>query len=1070
MRFLISLLAVSLCLGTFGYSWQEFDGTGEWPTSGDIMIPANVTITVDDEHVDAVAGWNNVYLSNTKSMLVFANATKPATYNAADTCANGVLRAENSCGLRITSTNPGQKFKNGHYEFYNSRVTVVHENGLCPGSSARLYFLASAENNGNLSFHDAKWDEPGFTGVKAITNHCQILIDQVAESGKVRAYVGSDAMDEYFVQDAGLYIVPNTSNKYLGLRNNYEQISGEFGTCNESWSVNVYTGQSPWYSTTLGAQIRFSGTTAITQNGPNAVLSMLCLGSSSDWYFGMSSGYHATSFSQNIGVCHILADNVFHDTDASTIPTPPDKLVVLTPYIHDQTTVADTNAWNLHGHTFTIASIGNANNGVTATSTGFDVFESAEPATLVLAEGWYKYYGGATTKCTTRGATSTCAALFTGAVSVEIANAATNVFATKVSTSTGTMTVRNDSTAEFKWKGGWGSRLVVEESGQVILDESNTALSAWPELEIAAGGKLVLAAGVTAVKFASFKCGETDIPEGDYTIGSLKAKYGIGDFVDAADAVTVEVGFWQEFDGTGEWPTTGKIEIPKSKCVAVDDAHVDAVAGWTGLRFAGTASRLSFVNTSVPAVLNAAEIIGSGAIEAMDSCKLTINAANETGKFHGICRFTNSNVVVTHDFGLGDNGAKAYLYYYDYDVNKGNLSFHKPEWDESGFTGVKAITNRCQLFFGQTDTAKNYQKVRPYVGSDALDEYFVQDASVYVVPKGGYRMLGLKNNYEQISGEFGTCSEGYTPNSWMGQHPWYAGTAGAQIRFSGTTVIQNNAPGQVLGCVILGGSADWYFGMSGGYHGTGFSPNVGVFHILADNVFHDTANSTIPAPPEKYVSLAPYVQEQAGLASTNAFNLHGHTLTLSGISVSAGGVTETSKGYDVFESAEPATIRLAEGWCNYYGGDATKYTTRGRSFLGAPQFTGAISVEAANAATNVFATRVSRPSGTLTVSNDTTVLFKWGGAWAGGIAVADTGRLVVEASAGAFNGAKVEVAEGGEIEIADGKTVEVDTLVYRGVKFGRGRFTKNSPGCAFLTGGGTLRVRNPDEGVLLIVR
>lgn len=54
---IIGLVPLVCAAGAFAV---EFDGTGDWPTSGDVVIPANTTITVDDAHIAAVAGWDTL--------------------------------------------------------------------------------------------------------------------------------------------------------------------------------------------------------------------------------------------------------------------------------------------------------------------------------------------------------------------------------------------------------------------------------------------------------------------------------------------------------------------------------------------------------------------------------------------------------------------------------------------------------------------------------------------------------------------------------------------------------------------------------------------------------------------------------------------------------------------------------------------------------------------------------------------------------------------------------------------------------------------------------------------------
>lgn len=376
----IIAIVVAACLTAGGASavdYVEWNGTGDWPTSGNVQLAANLNLVVTDADVAAVEGWSNLYLRQ-GSRLTFANASVPATLKA-NVEGPGVLAAFDSVGLTISGNNSA---KTGRCVFTNSAVMVAHEYGLGgAGSSAAQVYFTAAGTLGTLEFRKPEWDDPGWTGAKAFTNHCGIVYDcdnsytQVA--GK-KMYVGSSAADEYFVQD-GTFLAPYNRAKYdtkpLRFRNNYEQISGVFGVQDTYTSLHFYTRAD------AGSSVRFSGTTQIRVEamGKNAAGWYADSGGNVDYYFGNSGGFHGSKLSVGMGTVHFETDDAFADMAGSTAVNPE---FWIQPYVRDNTT--QTNRWDLNGHDLAVTALRSANNTIDKATSKHVVFASATPATLTL--------------------------------------------------------------------------------------------------------------------------------------------------------------------------------------------------------------------------------------------------------------------------------------------------------------------------------------------------------------------------------------------------------------------------------------------------------------------------------------------------------------------------------------------------------------------------------------------------------------------------------------------------------------------------------------------------------------
>ena len=1023
----VAIAAVAISSAGFGYNWVEWDGSGDWPTSGDVkIINKNTTIVVDDAHVAAVVGWENLSFEYASDVLLFSNETVQATYNAADTSGDGIIRVcAQSCGLTINSTNPGKKFTgDGRYEFNDAKVTVTTDTGLCPGGKARIVYSASTK--GDLVFRKPAWDAADFTGVKAITNSCKLYFNPAVQSGVANAKIGSMALDEYFVQNASVYSVANAANKYLKLRNNYEQISGDFGMCSESYTENTYQGQSPYYTTDLGGTIRFGGTVAWQNNGPNAVLGCLPLGSTADWYLGFTGGFHATSFQPNYGNFHILVDDVFKDVATSTIPAP-GKVVELRPYIHDQSNYANTNAWHLNGHELVLGGIRPVSPEVTSTTTGYTVFESSTPAKLTLKEGYYTYYGGHYNL--TRNATFTSAPYFDGPIEILAANAATNIFATKVSTREASLVVSNDTTVIFKWKGGWQGKITVESGSTLVLGEMSATYQkigdtvyGYPEIIVEEGGHLELS-GYTYLARLSL-AGKEIAPCSGVKFSSLIEQYDISeDILKVADPNQLLYLSWGARDTN--WPAVGEEGAPvylksNAKTYIGTDEEMAALAR-AGTIYFSWQSQLYITNETGTAYLNADLISGDyGSVVIKDSAGVVIKGDNsgfkgETPHFEII----NSEVAVSNRFGLG--GAETAAAQLTYGESLRQVRF--------GLADSKYFTNEVDIIVkGSGATVATTPVV---FGSEAIDEYFIQKGGFYDIWNGKYsQRIRLKNNIEFL-GKFGSkCANSIYIEGVNEHHLKFGPTATFAGNTAPLTLAMYNSRNSNGGDVIF--DCDTKPNLTTLFY------NVANVKMARDYQFGGVEDCTT----------AWYYFNTSSYDSNSILDLQGHPVVFKDIGSQYS--DDKDHGYGLVTSQAPATFTLMS------------VKDRPSESL---VFEGQASFRYLGTGTNLIQRYKSTSTGTYQVSSGTAGFIR-GAIWRGNVTIDGTGTLLVSADSAAAFGSNTGDTKSttvlnvngdtAKMELAGEGTTYVMNCFTNGVQLKRGEYT--SANCSFVTGLGTLKV------------
>jgi len=1036
-RMIIAAAAVCMAYIAGAVAYVEWDGTGSWPTSGNVQLSASAKVVVDDAHVAAVEGWDNLYLLP-NSRLTFVNATVAATLSAAVE-GSGVLAAMNSVGLTLAGDN---SVKTGTWVFTNSAVMVTHEYGLGgPASAAAQVYFTASGTLGTLEFRNPAWDEPGWTGKKAFTNHCAISFDcdasYTAVAGK-KMYVGSSAADEYFVQDADFITVPKGANKYLRFRNNYEQTSGVFGVSDYNHGQNLMS-----YAD-AGAVIRFSGTTKIRccekSRGSNG---WQASGQYAEYHFGNSGGYHGSKFHVEKGKVTFEADDVFADIAESTLES---QFMRLQANFQDNT--ATTNRWDLNGHDITVSALrSGATPDYDNTQSKYVVFASATPATLTI--------GGTLPKTET----SAIGAKFEGAVSLTVDNKGTNILYCCAqggaqpnqrcwTTTTGTLTIKNGSTVNLDKYQAWTGRIVVESGGTLILNQNPAFVEPnYPEVEIREGGRIVQNVGLSARKLY---VNGRKIPQcGSSNLGTIRRLFGIStDTMEGEDSKVVYVSYKLPFGG---WPAEGEsgvaVEIPSGSNIVITAADAAAVArvGEIGL---GYTSSLTIANTTGTVELNAALSSFSpnyGTIRIVDSAGVVLGGDNYNILQSNAIQIVDSEVLVTHPRALGgpDSGPAQITY----GTSLRQVRFRYPSvWDVEGFDGVKVFTNESAVAV----TSPGYDSAPIVFGSEAADEYLVQ--------KGAY---------------IDACAAGSSTYDTRTRFKGNVEFIGPVMKANNDAINMQNADDTVVkfgpSCVFSGKNANGDLGL------TVYSPN----HPNAGKVVFAMDDGTSirrvtgnkgwikAGADDPFGGVSSAIVEYSYIQTTwderkVVLDLDGHSTTVATLTPSYyNSASLLISGSGIVTSAAPAALTVA---------GAGSFPTNLLEFVGAAGF------RYCGGRTNILVNCASTSTGDFRVSSGVAG-FDLGATWAGSVTVDAGATLYVGAkSAPAFGGNALgdrtatilNIAETGALRLESG-TNYVLQCIRGGSNLQRGVYTAANSG--WISGAGAIKVLSngtAPSGLLII--
>ena len=669
-----------------------FDGTGDWPTGGDVELTA--TVQVDDSHVADVVGWQTLSIAS-GCRLNFVNTGTAATL-AATVSGAGKVGAVDSVGLAISGDN--RNFTGG-FVFTNSAVTVANEYGLGgPSTAAADVSFTASGTLGALDFQGG--------GQTAFTNHCPLKFACDRKyTGAKAMYLGSLAADEYFVQDADFTVsVPyHEAASGLHFRNNCEFVSGTFRSDKA---------RSLFVSADDGANIVFSGTTRIWL-GANATTFQIwyAVGKAGTYRFSHSGGTRISAFCLNIGSVVLGGDELFLNGESSGLQT-------WQPYMQTQTTYA--NRLDLNGHDAKFHLLKAANDSVKSSDNTSYSIVTSDVAAAVCLVGDGKGVDN----------TVVSALEFQGKASLMVDNNATNRLATRVSSPDGTLRVKSGALV-YQWNGGWDGTAVVVEGGAIVANSAR-AFSGGHSALTMTGGKLVLSSDYP-VSFATATVGGVELDPNAYTVAELRDDYDLGAYFEGDDDAELRVvgtsGTW-----TG-WPTepgaTAQVPVDATVYIHAADAANVSQLGKIVLGLGSTVICDTALSLNCP-------ITGYGAFRIVDSTGVTILGDNSRLVSPGSFYIENSTVAVSNRFGLG--GAKTGAATVKFSSLDNHLLF--------GLADCRNFTNDVALVIDQTGSSNV-----AVIGSQSPDETFVQNADITFKTGTTYaKRVTYTNNVEILSG------------------------------------------------------------------------------------------------------------------------------------------------------------------------------------------------------------------------------------------------------------------------------------------------------------------------------
>ena len=728
----------------------EFDGTGDWPTGGDVTLTQSVV--VDDAHVLSVAGWDNLTL-NAGVRMTFANTGVPATLKANVTSSGaGVIAADNSYGLVILGDNSAMSARS-YFTFTNSAVCVSNEFGLGASTTGTSHPLGTSVKGAMIHFGANSSLHFGLADRKAFTNHCAITFN--CDQNVTTMVFGSDANDEYFVQDGDFLHFQVNNNRKLYFRNNFEMISGRFPLrTRRGGSLYIYTVGN-------GAVVRFSGATVVDASGGNATLrdGIYWLGGGTVWFEQAQAPVFDT-FANHSGCINVGSDDAFTGVRQ------------LVGYYIETDLSNPSRCFDLHGHDISVGTLTSAYlQEPKETSTGFHVIRSSDPATVTIS-------GYSTTSYD-----KIHAFAFSGKTSLEMNDPiSTNTFCTVVSDSSGDLTV-SAGTLAFKWNAGWsGMNVTVRGTGILEVNSGHAFTNGTQRLVVEDAGVLRLKTGGVAC-FATATIGGKTLDQGSYSVATLKADSDIADHIDGdSAAVLIVEGEKVVWNGWPDEPGATAV-VPRDMTVTITDEDVEKVSRLGGIEL-GLNSTVNCVNSENYLTL-VAPVSGCGEFRIVDSAGVTLLGDNSGLIAPGAFYVENSALAVSNRFGLGcaDTGA-AEIRFSSLDKR---LVF--------GLADSQYCTNDVALKLSAT-VGGNVA----WIGTDSSDSHFIQNADVTLTGFSTYaNRISYGGNVEFASGTFKTEGSLY-----------FSGSLHASIGFGSECSVTN--PSAVAASLAFYG-AGWNVGM-----------------------------------------------------------------------------------------------------------------------------------------------------------------------------------------------------------------------------------------------------------------
>lgn len=951
-------LAAVVGHSAFGFSWDEAD-------DGGIVINEAVSVTTDADAAKMAALTSIVF--GESGSIACSSLTSAFTLKA-DLSGPGSFSATDCAGT-ITLTGDNHALTGG-FAFTNTPAVVASRYGL-GGASSR----ACSIHYGDSGSIDFNWNET------FLTNDVQLVLD--CKSGKGNQVIGPSDAAKTLVQRGGLSLKQGGGTYYLYFCGDIIFDGGRF---ENPAGQHLYSSAKNLPSGKTDAVICFTENTT------------LFIGS---YWFAL--GHEIHHLNCTVEKLSYLASNTITKFVCEKNNVFPSGMTLS---IYKSTSM--TAGVDLNGHDQTIGFL-NCQQSVDPNETKFCHVWSEQPATLTV-----------TSTATDRKPTGY---RLDGQLGYHHNGTYTAAFSHFVSTSTGDLTVSKGA-VEFCSNAGWSGTNVVVEGGLLAIDSPRAFATTAQKLIVRDSGKLKVteAASSTGAYFAEIWFGETELGYGKtYKMSELKAMAGVGDYIDdSSDDDAVLTVAMKHVDWEG-WPEEGgEVVIPENAHVPISDADVERVEKVTRLHLSQNAV-ITCENAAVPLVLSA-EVSGAGVFEIINSAGVILAGDSsqlvEPGHFTAV----NSEVTVTHRYGLGGTGTGAF------ELTEGDVFF-----TGSGLTNDVGIL----YSFSGHHTFGPVGEKGPWVQrGDLISKaagsmhytYFRND----VVLAGNCRFGAESNSILYYSTQNDTPSSltltenarAYYPLDGARVYLFAYGTSAIKLAPTPGATKFNGWYLNVAPCPFVCGRKD-------------------VFADLADGLY-------------LYYSKTP-----SGRLDLGGFDQQMPALLGNGEEMRA----RTNNEHAVVFSQSPATVRMVR-------------QDVGSKVIGV-KFTGAAGLACALGASDVYTivTQKSTSTGALTVESGTLALDA-GASWGGTNIVVSGGQLkVLAASANPFtavdaNGraaADLFVA-GGTLDLAAGVAASVchlkvgDTYLKRDTYKG-GDFP-------WLTGSGTLTVRknDPNLGLVLIFR
>ena len=566
------------------------------PTAVNGVITIEGAVTVSDAEGAAALEAATGLILNEGAVLTYTAANDLAL--SAAVSGTGTFKADGSGKVTLSGDNEGLVAP-GHFDFKNCYVAVAHQHGLGSTDTAAAVFFGRRRQ---ITFDD---------GSNYFTNNVALDIklseekytDPAATESSGCPYIGSEASDKFFVQNADLSARNGASGFYF--KNNFRMISGTFTKSGTGYLRKEGTGEI-WFDE--GCKVSLNGKSII--------------------YF---SNLHigAEEFK-----CESLATDSTRNITMERDYTLADTLT-FTPYAQNGGPTANPY-YNLNGHNQNIAYLD-------ASSTPqYGTIGSVTPCVLktVSTKTIEKY----------------APVFFQGAVSFWQDCALTQTLKAK-NTSTGFLKVTN-GTLILDGTGGWaGMDITVGGTGTLDCRSVNSFVDGGHNLVVEDTGKLIVGADVT-LQVATARFGSVTLdPQTTYSVADIQALIG-GETVTIEGEGTIQTAA-KSIPGTWEgWPEVGtatKVQVPDGSVAAITDADVEKVSALEEIE-TGTDVTIPVQTTSKTLVIKAN--ISGGAILSASNVQPVVLTGDNSGLFSpGGFVFEESQCVVSNEHALG--GAKS---------------------------------------------------------------------------------------------------------------------------------------------------------------------------------------------------------------------------------------------------------------------------------------------------------------------------------------------------------------------------------------------------------------------------